>query len=210
MAALFYRIFISGGALRSALILDCDGARWIEELPAGLAAQQGPAARASCLLARPTRTSGGWWCAARWPWLLAPGSPTSTHAVGVSEERFFLILPAVCAAVTCGPTRRELPPIAAQGRADARADLCPVCRPESAGPGRLPRHRLCRVHPDVVVLYHPDALLAVPVREQRLPLRRHPRRSASGPFRAGARWATWASTSGAAPRGRRWNGCTRR
>jgi hypothetical protein len=154
--------------------LDRDGARWIEELPAGLAAQQGllrglrafsqadPDVRwlaVGCSLAR---DAGDW---------LSDIDAAVGVDSGVEEERFAEVFPRVRSAVDglgelVESYHHKLPGLTltherifAQYADRSQLDL--VVYPSTVFAGSIP---------NVVVLYDPDSVLAVPVREDSSPV----------------------------------------
>jgi hypothetical protein len=180
--------------------LDRGGARWIEELPAGLAAQQGllrglrafsqadPDVRwlaVGCSLAR---DAGDWLSDIDG----AVGVDLGADA-DVEAERFAEVFPRVRSAVDglgqlVDSYHHKLPGLTltherifAQYADRSQLDL--VVYPSTVFAGSIP---------NVVVLYDPDSVLDV--LSGWIPLRCQ---------------LTWASTCGVAPPGRRWSGCTR-
>jgi hypothetical protein len=162
--------------------LDRDGARWIEELPAGLAAQQGllrglrafsqadPDVRwlaVGCSLAR---GAGDWLSDIDAAVGVDLGVDAGVDA-GVEEERFAEVFPRVRSAVDglgelVESYHHKLPEVAltherifAQYADRSQLDL--VVYPSTVFAGSIP---------NVVVLYDPDAALAVPVREDSSPV----------------------------------------
>jgi hypothetical protein len=142
--------------------MDCDGARWIEELPAGLAAQQG--------LLRGLRAFGQADPDVRW---LVVGCSLARDAgdwlsdidaaVGVVEEQFDAVFPRVRSAVDglgrlVESYHHKLPEVTltherifAQYADRSQLDL--VVYPATVFAGSIP---------NVVVLYDPDSALAAP------------------------------------------------
>jgi hypothetical protein len=150
--------------------LDRDGARWIEELPAGLAAQQGllRGLRAFCQADPDVR-----WLAVGCSLARDAGDWLSDidGAVGVSVEQFAAVFPRVRAAVDglgelVESYHHQLPEVAltherifAQYADRSQLDL--VVYPSTVFGGSIP---------NVVVLYDPDFVLAVPAREESAPV----------------------------------------
>jgi hypothetical protein len=149
---------------------DRGGARWIEELPAGLAAQQGllRGLRAFCQADPDVR-----WLAVGCSLARGAGDWLSDidGAVGVSAEQFAAVFPRVRAAVDglgelVESYHHQLPEVAltherifAQYADRSQLDL--VVYPSTVFGGSVP---------NVVVLYDPDFVLAVPAREESAPV----------------------------------------